>query len=417
MAQGEQALTTEPSVPSGDSEPRRVISTRARSLGDARPLRGVHPTSGSPERRARPVEWLTSAPFVSWVTVRVAIAGALAFSQFLATRMGTHDPLGRGPTGLLGWDAAWYLRIAVHGYAGSPSEALRFFPLLPLMAKPLGWVVGPRVGLLVVANVAALAAGALIHRLALLETGDRRLADRAAWFLAFLPPAFVLAMGYAESLMLVLSIGMFLAMRSDRWHWAVAAGVLAGLTRPLGVLLVLPAGWEAARGWQAATSRDRAVRVAAVASPVAGTAVYLLWAWYAAGDPLRPLRLQEAATRRGAFANPVTRLVHAGGDLFSGRDLGSGLHLPWALLFVALVVILYRRWPASYAIFATAIVIVAVSASNLDSLERYGLSAFPLVLVLADLVRPAWLERAVFTLAGTGMAVYATLAFLGAYVP
>ncbi|HEX2850829.1 MAG TPA: mannosyltransferase family protein [Acidimicrobiales bacterium] len=407
---------TDASVTPPDPAATKVISTRSRPRPDS-PLRGLRraPSGGGPGARA--IGWITSAPVVSWVTARLVVGAALAFSHFLATRMGTHDPLGRGPTGLLGWDAEWYLRIAMHGYAGSAPEAMRFFPLLPLLAKPLAWIAGPRLALLAVTNVASLVAGVLLHRLALLETGDRRLADRAAWLIALLPPAFVLVMGYAESLMLVLSIGAFLAMRSDRWHWAVVAGFLGGLTRPLGVLLVLPAGWEAWRGWSAAPPRDRARRVAAVASPVAGLAVYLLWSWAAVGDALRPLRLQQDASRRGGFANPFGRLAHAGSDLLSGRDLGSGLHLPWAILFVGLLVVLYRRWPASYALFATVIVAVAVSASNLDSLERYGLSAFPLALALADLVRPPWAERAVFALAASGMAIYATLAFLGAYVP
>jgi len=40
-----------------------------------------------------------------------------------------------------------------------------------------------------------------------------------------------------------------------------------------------------------------------------------------------------------------------------------------------------------------------------------------IVLALADVTRPPWLERAVFVLCGAGLVVYATLAFLGAYVP
>ena len=271
--------------------------------------------------------------------------------------------------------------------------------------------------MLVISNAAALVAGILLHRLVVAETRDRRLADRAVWLLALLPPAFVLAMGYAESLLLVLSIGTFLALRTGRWGWAAVAGLLAGLARPLGVLLLLPAACEALRGWRATSPRQRLLRLSAVAAPVAGLATYLLWSWGAMGDALEPLRLQQDASRRGGFANPIARLAHAGGDLFSGRDLGSGLHLPWALLFVALVVVAWRRWPGSYALFATATVAVAVSSSNLDSLERYGLSAFPLVIALAGLAREPWAERAALAIAGAGIAIYATLAFLGAYVP
>jgi hypothetical protein len=98
-------------------------------------------------------------------------------------------------------------------------------------------------------------------------------------------------------------------------------------------------------------------------------------------------------------------------------DLGSGLHFPWAIGFLVLLVVCFRRWPASYGAFAAVILLVALSAGNLDSLERYGLSAFPLVLALAGLLARPWVERTALALAATGLTVYATLAFLGAYVP
>jgi predicted lysophospholipase L1 biosynthesis ABC-type transport system permease subunit len=82
-----------------------------------------------------------------------------------------------------------------------------------------------------------------------------------------------------------------------------------------------------------------------------------------------------------------------------------------------LVVVCFRRWPASYGAYSLAVLLVAMSAANLDSLERYGLSAFPLVLALAGLLRAPWLERTALVLTSVGLTTYATLAFLGAYVP
>ena len=94
------------------------------------------------------------------------------------------------------------------------------------------------------ANLAALLAGMLLHRLALEETGDPALARRAAWFIALFPGAFVLVWGYAEALMLVALIGAFLALRRQAWWVAGALGLAArtgpahrpvpGPARPLG---------------------------------------------------------------------------------------------------------------------------------------------------------------------------------------
>jgi len=359
----------------------------------------------------------TSAGVVSWVTARVAVFGALGFARYLVSNLGAEDPAGRPPSGLVGWDASWYLRIIQSGYHHLPWESLRFFPLLPLLARALSPLAGPRLALLVVVNVASLGAAVLIERLAFAETRDRATAARAAWFLALLPPAFVFVMGYAESLLVFFSVGAFLALRRRRWGWAIAAGLLAGLTRPLGVLLVLPALVEALRGLRSAKSGERVLRLLAAGAPGAGGVAYLAWSWFAYGDPLRPLRLQQEFDRRGAFVNPVSRLIEAAQQLRGGVDLGSGLHFPWAVGFLVLLVVCFRRLPASYGIFSASILLLALSAGNLDSLERYGLSAFPLMIALAIVVRPPWLERAALVLAGSGLVTYATLAFLGAYVP
>ena len=360
----------------------------------------------------------TSPGVVSFVTARVAILGALALTRYLVSNLGAEDPTGRPPSGLVGWDASWYLRIIESGYQHLPWESMRFFPLLPLLAKVPAPLLGARLSLLLVVNGAALVAGVLIERLARYESGgDRALAARAAWYLALLPPAFVLAMGYAEALLIMFSIATFLALRRKRWGWAIAMGLLAGLSRPLGVLLVIPAFIEGCRDLRRARTSERLLRALATIAPGAGGLVYLGWSWVAHGDPLRPLRLQQEYDRRGGFENPLGRLAEAAGQLLGGADLGSGLHFPWAIGFLVLLVVSFRRWPASYGAFAAGVLLVALSASNLDSLERYGLSAFPLVLALAGILRPVWLERSALVLMACGLTTYATLAFLGAYVP
>lgn len=365
----------------------------------------------------RATDMVASPVVVSWVAARVAVLGALGLSRFITTDLGARPTGGRTASGLLGWDASWYERITAVGYPDLPSEALRFFPLLPLLAKAPDVFLSSGLAVLLVANVASLAAAVLLERLVRSETGDAALASRAVWFLAFFPASFVLVMGYAESLFLVAVIGGMLALRSERWWWAAAAGIAAGLSRPLGVVLAVPALIEVLRNRRTMTAGDGAARAAAVASPLLGAALYLAWVGWRFGDALLPLQVQQEAGRRGDFVDPVSRIVQAGRELASGEAVGSGLHLPWALLFVALVAVCFRRWPVSYGAFAGVLVFVALSASNLDSLERYGLGAFPLVLATASLTRHPSVERAALTGAVATMVSYATLAFLGAYVP
>jgi hypothetical protein len=61
--------------------------------------------------------------------------------------------------------------------------------------------------------------------------------------------------------------------------------------------------------------------------------------------------------------------------------------------------------------------VVAVSGSNLDSFERYALSAFPLVMAASTLLRSGRVATVTYVLSGAAMALYAVLAFQGAYVP
>ena len=362
-----------------------------------------------------------TAVLPGWVTARLLVAGALALARFL---VGELHPTAAGAAarahqGLLAWDASWYARIAERGYAPLPDESIRFFPLVPLLSRGLADVTpfDERAALVIVANASALAVGLLLYRLVCHETGDAALARRAVWLVALAPPAYVFVMGYTEATATALAVAAFLALRSRRWGWAALAGALAGLARPVGVLLVVPAAIEAARGWRAVRPRQRWRRVVATVAPAAGAGAYLGWVQLQFGDWLLPLRIQQRHNLRGSFANPIAILDLVARGLLDGREVGTGLHVPWAILLAVLVIVAFRRWPVSYGAFAAAMLAAGVSSSNLDSLERYALSAFPFVLVAAGLLRREWLERGVLVLSGAAMVGYAVLVFLGAAVP
>ena len=87
------------------------------------------------------------------------------------------------------------------------------------------------------------------------------------------------------------------------------------------------------------------------------------------------------------------------------------------IVVVVLVVVAFRRLPASYGAFAAVSVASAVTSANLDSFERYALVAFPIVIVVALLLTDRrWFVAAV-AVSSIAMTTYATLAFAHAYVP
>ncbi len=327
-----------------------------------------------------------------YLVARVVVLGALGLAHFVVDR--THPaPAGvaaRVHEGLLGWDAGWYETIARHGYGSLGRESLRFFPAVPLLTHVLAWLpgLGDGAALLLVANAAALAATAMLYVLVRRETGDPAVAHRSLWVLSLLPAAFVLVMGYAESVLLVFVLGCFLALRpppssagqgpGERPHFWVAALLAFGaaLTRPVGVLLAAAVIAELVRWWPRLSRSDRVAGIVATAAPFAGLAAFGAWSKHVVGDWWAPLRVQLQSSHHGGLSNPLSTLYHDADGVLH-HHVGTALHVPWVLVAVALLVVCWRRLPAPYTLFAAAVLVMAVAGSNLDSFERYALERLP----------------------------------------
>lgn len=352
----------------------------------------------------------------SWLAARVIVAAA----YLVALAVADHWVAGGRPIqldeGLMAWDGTWYRAIAVNGYLGSPTEALRFFPLYPLLGRWIGVVLFGHVdaALVIVANACSLATAVMMRRLVLHERDDEAMAERAVWLTALFPSAFVLVWAYAEALFLLTAVGTFLAAR--RGHWGVAAvlGLLAALTRPVGVLLAAPVLIEVVRTWRRDSANDHVGAVTAVLAPFAGLGLYLGWVGRNFDDAILPFRVQSSL--RGEV-DPITRFIRGLGDMVGDERFHHGLHIPFTILFVVLLVLLFRKWPVSYGVFAALVLFAALSADNLNSLERYGLNAFPLILVLATLTARRTIEQIAMAVCGGGLLALTALAWLGVYVP
>ncbi len=363
-----------------------------------------------------------------WAVARVVVLGTLGLAHFVVDRTHPSTPgvAARVHAGLLGWDAGWYETIARTGYGPLGRDSLRFFPAVPALTHALAWLPGLGDGpaLVLLANAAALAATAMLYLLVRRETGSGAVARRAVWILSLLPAAFVLVMGYAESVLLVFAVGCFLALRPPPGAEAarprlVVAGALAfaaALTRPIGVLLFLAVAAEVVRWWPRLGRSERVAGIGAVVAPFVGVAAFLAWSKHTVGDWWAPVRVQLQSSHHGGLSDPFTRLYDDARGVLH-HHVGTALHVPWVLLAVAMLLVCWRRLPAPYTLFAAAVLITAVAGSNLDSFERYALSAFPLSIAAALLLTETQLERVVLALLSAGLAAYALLAFLNISVP
>jgi hypothetical protein len=363
-----------------------------------------------------------------FVVARVVVLGALGLAHFIVDRTHPTEPgvAARVHAGLLGWDAGWYEAIARVGYGPLGHQSLRFFPLVPLVTHALAWLPGLSDGaaLVLLSNVAALVATVLLFALVRRETGDEGVARRSIWFLSLAPAAFVLVMGYAESVLLCFVLGCFLALRpgkasgAGRPNFALAGllGFGAALTRPIGVLVALAIAVELVRWWTRLGAGPRRVGLVATAAPVVAVVAFLGCAAHVVGDFWAPLRVQLESTHHGGLSDPFATLFDDARGLLH-HHVGTALHVPWVLLALVFLVVCWRRLPASYTVLAAAIMAVAVAGSNLDSFERYALSAFPLTVAAALVVRGPRVERTALALLAAGLAGYALLAFLNIFVP
>ena len=351
------------------------------------------------------------ASFATWVEARLYVATAYIVTIATLDRLEPPPAFSPIDDGLIPWDGTWYRDLADRGYdAPELVDGIRFFPLWPLLGRFFG-VFGdrPDIALVILANVCAFVAGMLLHRLAIQETNDAVTARRTVRLFALFPPAFVLVLGYSEALYLTLALGFVLAARSRRWVLGAGLGFLAGLTRPVAGLLALPA---LVRAWQ--TDRRSPRAALAILSAPLGTITFLVWAEREQGGWRAPVDAQREL--RGDLTEPISRVARG---LIHGLqgDEGELFHASAAVILIALTVATVTRLSADLWVYTIPSTMLLLGAENLNSMERYALSVFPLVIAAGILSRQPLLDRWLPTASAVALTTVTTLALNGVYVP
>src|SRR5258708_2842135 len=201
------------------------------------------------------------------------------------------------------WDAVHYVQIAYSGY--SQRLLTVFFPFFPLLMRSVGFLLGGSViadyaAGLILANSCFYGVLVLFYHLVSKDFGQR-VAKYALIYLAFAPYAIFFFVGYTESLFLLLTLAFFLFLRRGKpldWWLAGLCGFLAALTRPTGIILVIPflslfmekfdihtgatpKGCTVNR----ARWRQKLTALLPIILIPAGLLIYLLYQWRAFGNP------------------------------------------------------------------------------------------------------------------------------------
>lgn len=199
----------------------------------------------------------------------------------------------------------------------------------------------------------------------------------------------------------------FLAFEREAYVVALVGGIVAGLSRPTGVLttVALAAAWaERARARRASGAgwSSRGVAAAAICGPVLGMGLYSAFVYGLTGHPFMWALVQEGWGR--PMQNPALALARPLAD-FVAHPIAALLDHPQdvlnalaGVLALALVVPIGRRLGLGQAMFVLLGTIVPLAGGGVVSLGRYTAVLFPIdVWLAASLPRTGlWLVAMVF---------------------
>ena len=329
----------------------------------------------------------------------------------------SQDPLRNLPAR---WDATWYMEIARIGYhdparRADAQQPVVFFPVYPLLMRTLAAFTTPdrtarnaydefleirQVHLVwcgvVISLLAFVAALVLVFRWAELH-GSREAAGGTVVLLSAYPFAVFFSAPYTESLFLLLVAGAFYAFETGRLRAAAVAGLLAGLTRPNGMMLALPLGvlalGELRRrdpGWP----RRLTSRLLVASMPPVGVLLYCAYMKSLTGDAFAWVRAQSAWGRDRTLTLEhyqwIWTTVTEDGVLAYVRAVpAEAVQLVGVVFALTLIWPLWRRVGAAYALFVLANLVPPLIQGGLLSFGRFTATLFPLFLTMALLVPPA----------------------------
>ena len=323
-------------------------------------------------------------------------------------------------------DSQHYLAIAEDWYLSEGSidrlVQLVFLPGYPLTIRAAHLLVGNWLyaGMAVSALTFA-GAGTVLYCLAR-EDMDHPTALRALRYACLMPGAFFYAAPMSESLFLLLTVSCVYLTRKRRWLPACVLGGLAAFTRSLGLMLVVPVGYElltdtVKHGLREMGSLRRAAQFAALLLIPAGFGAYCLICREVSGNPFQWMIYQREHWNQqlGLFFHTAAYQTDNAISAYRNQDLKLmfGLWLPNLICsFAALAVmaVSVRRLRPSYGAYFIAYYIVAIGATWLLSAPRYLLVLFPVSFGLAEITRDRRIDAALTVLTASAGLMY-TLVF------
>jgi len=213
--------------------------------------------------------------------------------------------------------------------------------------------------------------------------------DIARWSIGLLlvyPFALFLGVAYAEALVLLCTVGAFLAARRGWWWVAGAAVGVALLAKVVLVLLLVPLALECV-GWDGRLvfhlDRRRVLQLVALfAPPLLALAAWMLYLQAEFHEPLRFLTAQKGWGRAiGIPSEQVLYIFRHGGN--AGIRFINAVDLVAVALLGVMAVFTYRRVRPTYGVLLGLFFLLFALNTSLESNGRHLVVLFPLFIGLA----------------------------------
>lgn len=306
-------------------------------------------------------------------------------------------------------DGAWYISIARKGYSFSAESQsnVNFFPLYPISMKVIREFIHPFTQNVsayyqyvlsgtIVSITALFIAMVFLYKLLLLDF-NKEVVSRTIFYMLIFPTAFAFTVVYSESLFLALSVLSFYFSRKHNWLMGGIFGGLAALTRPVGILLIIPLLIEFIT-WVRKNKKEKRlinINILFLLLIPAGLGVFMIFLAKTFNDPLAFVHAAQA-WGRGVHTldiNPVTSLLNIANVLQAqiGNNLDftpaskMNIFIEIAYLFFGLIlsIIVMNKIRFSYGLYALLGVLMPVGTGVLVGQGRYLLPLFPLFIPIA----------------------------------
>ncbi len=297
--------------------------------------------------------------------------------------------------GWVAWDSGWYKEIAEQGYTYTPGQQspVAFFPLYPLAIRAAMELGAPVYGAGIFITLLCGPLALVLFTAWARTRVDERTALQAGMLLALYPFTFYLyGVMYSDALFVLLVVAAFYLLEKGHLVPAVILGAVATAARPVAPALVLGLlvrrlEWKRERG-----ERWNVWDFLPVLSGL-GFGLYLLYLQQKFGAPFAFVETQGSP---GWDQAPGWRtwLKLYWFEIVFVSDNSAEVKLRYlvqaglTLLALGLVVPTARRLGWGYAVFTLAILgLPALGTKDFMGMARYLISAFPLFLTLALLLR------------------------------